>query len=136
MTGEAKVSIIVPVYNEEIFLEPCVRSILNQTYQNIEIILVDDGSINKAGMICDQFAEEYTNLTVLHKKNGGLSMARIDGMKRAAGEWIMFVDHDDIISPYMVEGLMRGATDNIDIVAGRRLDTDQPEGYPWEFHPL
>ncbi len=100
------VSIIVPVYNVESYLERCVRSLVNQTYLNIEIILVDDGSKDGSGRLCDQFSEQYTNVFSYHKENGGLSDARNYGLRKANGDLISFVDSDDWIDINMIRKLV------------------------------
>ncbi len=92
-----KISVIVPVYNVEKYLEKCVKSIQNQTYKNLEIILVDDGSPDNCGKMCDEFAKEDSRVKVIHKENGGLSDARNAGLSIATGEYITFVDSDDTI---------------------------------------
>lgn len=101
-----KVSIIVPVYNVEIYLKRCVDSLLCQTYHNIEIILVDDGSTDDSGILCDEIASQNAVVKVIHKENGGLASARLAGFKISSGEYILFVDSDDYISKDMVEKLM------------------------------
>lgn len=101
------ISIIVPVYKVELYLENCVKSIQNQTYKNLEIILVDDGSPDKCGQICDNLAKEDPRITVIHKENGGLSSARNEGLAIAQGEYFGFVDSDDSIHPQMYELLLR-----------------------------
>lgn len=97
------ISVIVPVYNVEKYLKKCIESILGQTYQNIEIILVDDGSTDNSGKICDEYKKTDTRIKVVHKENGGLSDARNKGIDVSAGAYIMFVDSDDYISSKMVE---------------------------------
>ena len=99
---EDLISIIVPVYNVENFLNECIESIIKQSYKNIEIILVDDGSTDTSGAICDELSQKDNRIKVFHKKNGGLSDARNYGIKKAAGNYIMFVDSDDIISENIV----------------------------------
>lgn len=89
------VSIIVPVYNVEKYLPKCVDSLINQTYKNVEIILVDDGSTDQSGNICDTYLEKDNRIVVLHKKNGGLSDARNFGIEHAKGDYYSFVDSDD-----------------------------------------
>ena len=84
------VSVIVPVYNVELYLKFCVESIIMQTYENLEIILVDDGSTDESGKICDQYSEIDSRIHVIHKKNGGLSDARNVGLDYAVGEYIFF----------------------------------------------
>lgn len=97
------VSIIVPVYNVEKYLSHCIDSILIQTYKNIEIILVDDGSTDRSGYICDDYKRKEDRIVVIHKKNGGLSSARNAGLEIAHGEYISFVDSDDWIAPEFIE---------------------------------
>lgn len=99
------ISVIIPVYKVEKWLEQCVESVQNQTYQNLEIILVDDGSPDRCGEICDQFARKDPRIRVIHKENGGLSDARNCGLDLAGGEYICFVDSDDYIEPAMLEVL-------------------------------
>ena len=99
------ISIIVPVYKVEKYLEKCVKSILKQTYTNLEIILVDDGSPDKCGQLCDELAKIDDRIKVFHKENGGLSDARNYGVERANGEYIGFVDSDDYIHECMYEEL-------------------------------
>lgn len=100
------VSVIVPVYKVEEYLRECIDSIINQTYKNLEIILVDDGSPDKCGEICEEYARNDSRITVYHKENGGLSDARNYGIKRCNGEYITFVDSDDVIKANLVETLM------------------------------
>ena len=101
------VSIIVPVYRVEKYLSNCVESILNQTYRDFELILVDDGSPDQCPQLCDRWAEQDGRIRVIHKKNGGLSDARNVGIEAARGEYITFVDSDDFLLPDMVEVLLR-----------------------------
>lgn len=97
------VSIIVPIYNVESYLKKCVCSIVEQTYTNLEIILVDDGSTDNSGIIADQISKKDCRIKVYHKKNGGLSDARNFGMKQAHGDFIEFVDSDDYVSPEIIQ---------------------------------
>lgn len=97
------ISVIIPIYKVEAYLEKCIASVQNQSYRNLEIILVDDGSPDDCGKICDRYAGEDTRIKVLHKENGGLSDARNKGLDAATGEYIFFVDSDDFIHPQMVE---------------------------------
>ena len=99
------VSIVVPVYNVEQYLKKCVNSLLKQTYNNIEIILVDDGSTDNSGIICDSYKYENGNIQVFHKTNGGLSDARNFGIKKCNGDYVIFVDGDDFVSEFHVEYL-------------------------------
>lgn len=97
------ISVIVPVYKVEPYLDRCVRSIVEQTYTDLEIILVDDGSPDNCPAICDAWAERDSRVKVIHKQNGGLSDARNAGMDIATGEYIGFVDSDDWIAPEMYQ---------------------------------
>ena len=99
------ISVIVPVYNVEKYLSGCIESIVNQTYKNLEIILVDDGSPDRCGAICDEYAKKDERIKVIHKKNGGLSSARNAGIEISNGEYIAFVDSDDYIGRDMYEVL-------------------------------
>ena len=106
------VSVVVPIYNVELYLKECVASILSQTYKNIEVILVDDESPDLCGKICDDYAAMDGRIKVVHKKNGGLSDARNAGMKVATGDLITFVDSDDYISKNFVKILFEAMSEN------------------------
>ena len=99
------VSVIIPVYNVEEYLKQCLDSVINQTYKNLEIILVDDGSFDNSGKICDEYALKDNRIKVIHKENGGLSDARNVGIKEATGEYITFIDSDDYTELDMIEYL-------------------------------
>ena len=99
---EKKISVIVPVYQVEEYLEKCIESIINQTYKNLEIILVDDGSKDKCPSICDRYQKMDNRIVVIHKENGGLSSARNAGLDIATGELVTFVDSDDYIEADML----------------------------------
>ena len=101
------ISVIVPVYNVEQYLEKCVDSIINQTYTNIEIILIDDGSTDNSGIIADILAKKDERIRVFHKDNGGLSDARNYGVNKASSDWVMFIDSDDYYELFAVEYLVR-----------------------------
>lgn len=101
----AKISVIVPVYNVEKYIRKCVDSILNQTIQDLEIILVDDGSTDRSGEICDEYREKDIRIKVIHKENGGLSDARNVGEKNATADYVIFLDSDDYIHREMLETL-------------------------------
>lgn len=120
------VSIIVPVYNVEKYLEKCVESLIQQTYKYIEIILVDDGSSDSSGKICDSLSKKDDRIISLHKKNGGLSDARNYGIKHAKGNYLVFVDSDDWIENDTIEeSLRRIISDKSDIVVyGFSVDYD------------
>ena len=104
-----KVSVIIPAYNAERYLNCCVDSVLNQTYKDFEIILVDDGSTDKSGEICDEYAEKDDRIRVIHKKNGGLSDARNSGIEAAKGEFLTFLDSDDYFHPEYLKILILNA---------------------------
>jgi glycosyltransferase involved in cell wall biosynthesis len=108
----ALISIIIPIYNAERYLRQCLDSVLAQAYQNIEIILVNDGSLDQSPTICDGYAAQDDRVTVIHKENGGVSSARNAGIAAAKGEWISFVDADDWIEPDMIEQLYKLAHEN------------------------
>lgn len=111
------ISVIVPVYNVEKYLVKCIESIVNQTYSNIEIILVDDGSSDLSSKICDEYSEKYDNITALHKNNGGLSSARNYGIDNCNGKYITFIDSDDYISNIFIQTLYNAAKNrNADLV--------------------
>ena len=99
------ISIIIPVYNVEQYLNRCIDSIVNQTYKNLEIILIDDGSTDNSGKICDEYALKDKRIKVIHKENGGLSSARNMGLKMVRGEYVGFIDPDDYIEPDMYQYL-------------------------------
>ena len=109
---ENKVSIIVPVYNCESSIERCLRSILTQTYQDIEVIAVDDGSKDKSGKICDKLAKEDDRLIVIHQENSGVSKTRNKALKLATGKYIQFVDSDDYLADYATKSLVDAANKN------------------------
>lgn len=121
-----KVSVIIPVYNVERYLNKCVESVLNQTFQDFEIILVDDGSTDKSGEICDSYASD--KVKVIHKINGGLSDARNVGTKQAKGEFITWVDSDDTIHPYFLEILVSmSKVDDAKLCLGELLSHEEDE---------
>lgn len=103
------VSVIVPIYNVEIYLRRCVNSLLKQTYKDIEIILVDDGSTDGSKELCDDLAFEDNRIKVIHKTNGGLSSARNAGIDIAKGEWYAFIDSDDIVDSRFIQTLLENA---------------------------
>lgn len=109
-------SIIVPIYKVEQYLERCIDSLINQTEKNIEIILIDDGSPDCCPVLCDHYAERYKNIIVVHKTNGGLSDARNEGIQRANGEYVMFVDSDDYIDLEACERLLCFAKNGVDVI--------------------
>ncbi len=102
-----KLSVVVPVYNVEKYLKECIDSILAQTLKPLEIILVDDGSKDKSGQICDEYEKEYSCIKVIHKKNAGLGMARNTGIENSTGDYIIFIDSDDYIDSDYFEQMAR-----------------------------
>lgn len=100
------VTIVVPVYNVENYIQRCLESIINQSYKNIEIIVINDGSTDRSGIICDTFAKKDKRITVIHKQNGGLSDARNVGIDNAKGDYICFIDSDDFIKDTYIEKLL------------------------------
>lgn len=115
-----KISVIVPVYKVEPYLRKCVDSILLQTFTDFELLLVDDGSPDDCGAICDAYADQDDRVRVFHKPNGGVSSARNLGLDNTKGEWVTFVDADDFIAPTFLDGLYMpiAAGENIDFVQG------------------
>lgn len=109
MNINPKISIIIPVYKVEKYLRKCINSVLSQDYKNIEIILVDDGSPDNCGNICDEYAQTDSRIIVIHKENGGLSSARNAGLDIASGDYVGFVDSDDYIEPSMYRGMIETA---------------------------
>ncbi|MFP9112556.1 glycosyltransferase family 2 protein [Flavobacterium sp. RHBU_3] len=108
----ALVSIIVPVYNVEEYVEKCIQSVIGQTFADIEIILVNDGSLDGSGKICDEYAKKDTRVVCIHKPNGGLSDARNVGLSHATAPYVSFVDSDDWIEPDFIECLYNGCVNN------------------------
>ena len=106
------ISVIIPIYNVEPYLKECVDSVIAQSYKNIEIILVDDGSPDRCGEICDEYKKKDERIVVIHKENGGLSSARNAGLDICQGEYISFIDSDDYVSPYFIEILYKGVCFN------------------------
>ncbi len=117
MENQALISVIIPVYNVEKYLRECVDSVLCQTYQNVEIILVNDGSTDSSGEICDEYVEKDERVTVIHQKNGGPSITRNTGLENANGKYIYFLDSDDYIENNALELLVNTAeSNNADLV--------------------
>ena len=106
------VSIVIPVYNVDKYIDYCIKSLLDQTYYNIEIILVDDGSTDCSGIICDNYSHNYKNIYVIHQYNKGVSVARNIGIQKAKGEYLLFVDPDDIVSRSYVEIMVKNMEEN------------------------
>ena len=115
MENRLKVSIVVPVYNVEKYLEKCIKSLISQTYENIEIILVDDGSTDKSAAICEEYSCEDKRVMVIHKENGGLSSARETGITSVTGEYVMIVDGDDWLECDTIQRCINALGDNDNI---------------------
>lgn len=121
-----KVSVIVPVYNtKKEYLDECIDSILNQTYKEIEIIIIDDGSNEETALQCDYYAKKDNRIQVIHKKNEGVSVARNFGVEKATGKWIMFVDSDDWLEENAVELLVENS-DGMEIIVTTIFIDEQP----------
>ena len=125
MEQDILISVIVPVYNAEKYLVRCVDSILNQTYSNLEVILVDDGAKDNSGAVCDMYAQKDERVRVVHKENGGLSSARNAGIDIASGDYLGFVDSDDWIEPETYETMLALALEHdAQMVCAGRYDVD------------
>ncbi len=119
MINHSPVSVIIPVYKVEKFICRCIDSAIGQTYKNMEIILINDGSPDRCGEICDDYAKKDKRIRVIHQKNQGVSAARNAGLEIAAGQWLYFLDSDDYISSHAIEKMVSTAEDgNYDIVIG------------------
>lgn len=117
-----KVTVVIPVYNVEKYLGKCVESILSQTYRDLEIILIDDGSPDSSGVICDNYAKRDSRIQVIHKQNGGLSDARNAGIEIATGDYICFVDSDDWLEPETLQQAVMSIEDVDVVVWGYYVD--------------
>lgn len=113
-----KVSIVIPVYNRKNFLTVCIKSLLAQSFEDFEICLVDDGSTDGTGLLCDELAEKDTRIRVLHVQNGGAAYARQKGVELATGEWVLFVDSDDTMPADALQRLFQVTSEDTDIVVG------------------
>ena len=117
---KGKISVIIPVYKVEPYLDKCIQSVVNQSYKNLEIILVDDGSPDNCPLMCDEWAKRDSRIKVIHKKNGGLSSARNAGLDIAEGDYIAFVDSDDWLDLSMYNDMMNIIENyDVDFVAGK-----------------
>ena len=124
MENNRFISVIIPVYKTEAYLDACIRSIVNQTYPHLQIILVDDGSPDGCGAICDAWAERDSRIQVIHQSNQGVSAARNAGLDAARGEIISFVDSDDLLFPDAYAKLLASMADR-DLVMGGMQQTDE-----------
>lgn len=118
------VSIIVPVYNAQESLETCVKSILMQSYKNYEIILIDDGSTDNSLSICESLKKKSDKITVLSQNNSGVSAARNNGIKKSKGEYLLFIDADDVVEKTMLETLMKKSENDIVISGFKVIGSD------------
>ena len=126
MKKQPLISIIIPVYKVEKYLEKCVNSVINQTYKNLEIILIDDGSPDDCPAICDKLSKTDKRIKVIHKTNSGVSASRNEGLKIATGEFVAFVDSDDWIDETMYERLINKQQEqNYDLVFCKYIQTVQ-----------
>lgn len=131
---KALISVIIPVYNVEKYVSKCITSVISQTYTNLEILLIDDGSTDGSGTICDSYIQKDKRVKVIHKENGGLSSARNCGLAHATGEYIAFIDSDDYVKPNFIETLhKRLVTDNSDIAVCNFDRTDENGNIISEF---
>lgn len=133
---EKKISIIVPVYNAQDYLERCVESIRTQTFRNLEILLIDDGSKDKSPQMCDDYAVQDERIRVIHKPNGGLMSAWTEGARAAVGDYFLFVDSDDWIDACMVEGLVQEAAGEPGEVICCNFVIERPDGVQVCRHEL
>ena len=128
------ISVIVPIFNVEAYLRPCIESILASTYTTLQIILVNDGSTEHSGEICDEYTRKDTRIEVIHQKNAGLSPARNSGMKAAKGKYISFIDGDDYIHPQMYEVLLEALQEgnySFSMILGKQVyDNDKSYSIP------
>lgn len=125
---EPLISVIIPVYNVEKYLPSCLESVLNQTYKNLEVLLIDDGSRDSSGLICDQYAQKDSRIRVIHQENAGVAAARNAGVQSFTGEFVMFVDSDDTIALNAVQVLYnRLITDGSDLAIAKHVVV-QPDG--------
>ena len=131
-----KISVIVPIYNTEQYLPRCLDSIISQSFSDFELLLIDDGSTDGSGAICDAYAEKDSRVRVFHKENGGVSSARNMGLDCAEGEWIAFVDSDDEFMKTGLQVLVDGISDEADMVMGgcKVYDVDGNESYSTRNH--
>lgn len=116
------ISVVVPVYNVELFLDKCIKSLLSQDYDNLEILLIDDGSPDRSGEICDFYASKYDKIRTFHKENGGLSDARNYALSFTRGEYVMFIDSDDYVDNCIISSMAARLNEDIDIVVSPHID--------------
>ena len=125
------ISIIVPVYNTEKYLHRCIDSILTNTFTDFELLLIDDGSTDSSGVICDEYAAKDSRIYVFHKENGGASSARNLGLGKAKGEWITFVDSDDTLQKNALDLLYKSSDSSVDAVIANAKHSEIIFGEEW-----
>ena len=139
MQNESLISVIIPVYNVEKYLDRCVESVVNQTYKNLEIFLVDDGSPDNCPQMCDDWTKKDARIKVIHKENGGLSSARNVALEILSGDYLTFIDSDDYVRQDMLEIMLdRIFKDNSDMaICNYERFSDNPDDEQWDnTHPL
>lgn len=124
-----KISVIIPVYNAEKYLKECIDSVLNQTFDDFEVLIINDGSTDESGKICDEYAQKDARVKVFHKENGGVSSARNLGLDNAKGEWITFVDSDDYISEDYFQPILKYCEQDYIIVNSHEILGDKKTVY-------
>lgn len=128
LNSKQMISVIVPVYNTEKYLDRCIQSILAQTYTNFELLLIDDGSTDSSGAICEKYAESDSRIRVFHKENGGVSSARNMGLDNAKGEWVTFIDSDDTIKEDFLKNLLPKQNEDFVMDSSDERSASLPDG--------
>lgn len=126
------VSVIIPCYNVENYLGKCINSVLAQTYKNYEIILIDDGSTDNSGKICDEYSKKEKKISVYHQPNSGVSRSRNIGIRKAKGKYILFLDADDIIAPFLLDEALKYMDDDIDAVFGGKVSIENADTFVFD----
>lgn len=122
-----RLSIVVPVFNTGLYLPSCINSILSQSFSDFDLLIIDDGSTDDSVVICDEFANKDNRVQTIHKNNGGVSSARNVGLDNARGEWVLFIDSDDLLPYHALELLMKYAENDVDMVYGAIRKFDESE---------
>ncbi|MFI3314810.1 MAG: glycosyltransferase family A protein [Rikenellaceae bacterium] len=130
------ISIIIPVYNTVAYLDECLRSVLSQSYNNFELLLIDDGSSDGSGEICDKYAKCDSRIKVFHKENGGVSSARNLGLEVACGSWVVFLDGDDFLQPEALEKAVLEANNGCDIILCYATNSNEPQKKLYEYNSI
>lgn len=130
---DSLISVIIPIYNVAKYLKQCLDSVVNQTYTNLEIILVDDGSTDKSGLICDEYSKTDSRIKLIHKKNEGVAAARNTGLDNCSGEYITFVDPDDVIDIFFFERLYKLSKNyNADLTIGKHIELKEQSQFSFD----